>query len=189
MRLRRATLDPKTLRRNIRYSEVTYGVSPTAADIIDLTGGTTPPVAGRQAVSSRSNRPAAPGWFPRPSGRCGAWPGTLPRPAGPGALGPHVRRAPPVFPSSFHCGGTTPRTPACGYAAKPGVFDGLRPPSRTGFTAGERPPPPRMRLRRKTRPGLGLRGRTSLTRAALPRKRPVDPTRLSYRRRCWDWSN
>ena len=31
-------------------------------------------------VSSRSNLPAAPGWFPRPPGRCGAWSGKFPRP-------------------------------------------------------------------------------------------------------------
>jgi DNA polymerase-1 len=35
-------------------------------------------------VSSRSNRPAAPGWFPRPPGRCGAWSGNSPVLTGPG---------------------------------------------------------------------------------------------------------
>ena len=36
------------------------------------------PVSERQAVSSRSNRPAAPGWFPRPSGRAASGPGISP---------------------------------------------------------------------------------------------------------------
>jgi DNA polymerase-1 len=35
-------------------------------------------------VSSRSNLPAAPGWFPRPPGRCGAWSGNSPVLTGPG---------------------------------------------------------------------------------------------------------
>jgi hypothetical protein len=118
VRLRRATLDPKTLRRNIRYSEVTYGVSPTAADIIDLTGGTTPPVAGRQAVSSRSNRPAAPGWFPRPSGRRGAWSGNSPVLTGPGVV-LRVRCLWHLPPLCFAVGGRPPTPPACGFAAKP----------------------------------------------------------------------
>jgi histidinol-phosphatase len=51
--------------------------------------GAAPPATGRQAVSSRSNRPAAPGWFPRPSGRRGAWSGNSPVLTGPGVVFPH----------------------------------------------------------------------------------------------------
>jgi histidinol-phosphatase len=85
------------------------------------------PAAGRQAVSSRSNRPAAPGWFPRPPGRCGAWSGNSPVLTGPGVRSPMFVGLRPPSRQAFAVG-TPPTPPACGFAAK---LDAYRPRPRT----------------------------------------------------------